>query len=168
MGQATFTGARLRDVLAKAGVAEGAGFVHLVGADLPPRPSVPAFVRGIPLTRAMDSSTLVAWEMNGQPLSLAHGAPLRLVVPGWAGDHWVKWLTKLVVAKEEPEGFYMRTAYKTPRSPVTPGSAVKPEDMTSLSTFPVKSIIARPAEGGRAPAGIQEVAGCAFSERRPS
>ena len=167
MGQATFTGVRLRDLLAKAGASEGAAHVHLAGADAPPRPSVPAFVRGIPMARALDPSTLVAWEMNGQPLTLAHGAPLRLVVPGWAGDHWVKWLTKLVVAKEEPEGFYMRTAYKMPASPVAPGSAVKPEDMRSLTTFPVKSIIARPAEGGRTAAGPQELAGCAFSGDAP-
>lgn len=167
MGQATFTGARLRDVLVKAGVGKDAAFVHLAGADAPPRPSVPAFVRCIPIARAMDPSTIVAWAMNGEPLTLAHGAPLRLVVPGWAGDHWIKWLTHLRLAKEEADGFYMRTAYKMPARPIEPGAAVKPEDMVSLTTFPVRSVIARPADGGRAPAGAQEVTGCAFSGVAP-
>lgn len=167
LGQATFTGARLRDVLAWAGVVPDAAFVTLAGADAPPRPSVPAFVRSIPLARALDPTTLVAWAMNGAPLTLAHGAPLRLVVPGWAGDHWVKWLTHLRLERQEAEGFYMRTAYKYPVRPVEPGAAVRPEDMRSLTTFPVKSLIARPADGGRAPAGPQEVAGCAFSGEAP-
>jgi DMSO/TMAO reductase YedYZ molybdopterin-dependent catalytic subunit len=167
MGQATFTGARLRDVLAAAGPSPDAAYVRIAGADAPPKPTVPAFVRSIPIARAMDPSTLVAWAMNGEPLTLAHGAPLRLVVPGWAGDHWVKWLSHLGLQKEEADGFYMQTAYKVPIHPVEPGAAVKPEDMRSLTTFPVKSVIARPSDGGKAPAGMQEVAGCAFSGDAP-
>jgi DMSO/TMAO reductase YedYZ molybdopterin-dependent catalytic subunit len=167
MGQATFTGVRLRDVLTRAGVAKDAAFVHLAGADAPPRPSVPAFLRSLPLARAMDPTTIVAWAMNGEPLTLAHGAPLRLVVPGWAGDHWVKWLSHVRLAKDEADGFYMRTAYKMPVRPVAPGAAVKPEDMRSLTTFPVRSVIARPSDGARTAAGVQEVSGCAFSGEAP-
>ncbi len=167
MGQATFTGVRLRDVLSAAGPASDAAFVRIAGADVPPKPTVPAFVRSIPIARAMDPSTLVAWAMNGEPLTLAHGAPLRLVVPGWAGNHWVKWLSHVGLQKEEAEGFYMQTAYKYPIHPVAPGASVKPEEMRSLTTFPVKSVIARPAEGGKSPSGTQEIAGCAFSGDAP-
>jgi DMSO/TMAO reductase YedYZ molybdopterin-dependent catalytic subunit len=167
MGQATFTGVRLADVLAKAGADRAAGFVQISGADAPPKPTVPAFVRSIPMERALDPSTLIAWAMNGKDLDLAHGAPLRLVVPGWAGDHWIKWLTHVTVQKEEASGFFMQTAYKYPTEPVSPGASVPPEKMRSLTTFPVKSIIARPAEGGRAPVGPQTVAGCAFSGEAP-
>jgi len=167
MGQATFTGARLRDVLAAAGFSPDAAYVRVAGADAPPKPTVPAFVRSIPIARAMDPSTVVAWAMNGAPLTLAHGAPLRLIVPGWAGDHWVKWLTHLGPQKQEADGFYMQTAYKFPIHPVEPGAAVKPEDMRSLTTFPVKSVIARPSDGSKTPGGIQEVAGCAFSGDAP-
>jgi len=167
MGQATFTGVRLKDVIAAAGPSSDAAYVSLRGADAPPKPTVPAFLRSIPLARAMDPRTLIAWEMNGEPLTLAHGAPLRLIVPGWAGDHWVKWLTHLGLQKEEADGFYMKTAYKYPIHPIEPGAPVKPEELRSLTSFPVKSVIARPAEGGRAAAGMQEVSGCAFSGEAP-
>lgn len=163
MGQATFTGVRLKDLLEQAGVNTDAAFVHISGADAPPKREVPAFIRGIPIARAMAPNTLVAWAMNGQPLTLAHGAPLRLVVPGWAGDHWIKWLTHIGMQKAEPEGFYMQTAYKYPTSPVEPGAQVLPANMRSLTTFPVKSVVARPTEGAKVPAGKQELAGCAFS-----
>lgn len=163
MGQATFTGVRLKDVLEKAGVQPDAAHVRLAGADGPPKPTVPAFVRSIPLARALDPSTLLAWNMNGQPLTLAHGAPLRIVVPGWAGDHWVKWLTSIRVQKEEAEGFYMQTAYRMPVDTVEPGAAVPPEKMKPASTFPIKSIIGSPATGAKSKVGIQKIAGVAFS-----
>ncbi len=167
MGQAAWTGVRLADVLKKAGLAADALHARLEGADRAPKPTVPAFVRSIPIARAMDPGTLLAYRMNGDPLSLAHGAPLRLVVPGWAGDHWVKWLTSIRLQKEEAEGFYMQTAYKFPVRPGEPGVAVPPEGMRSLSTFPVKSTIARPEDGAKIPAGPQEVAGVAFSGEAP-
>jgi sulfite oxidase len=163
MGQATWTGVRLRDLLLRAGLGEDALHVHLVGADLPFKPQVPAFARSIPIARALDPSTLVAYRMNGAPLSLAHGAPLRLVVPGWAGDHWVKWLTEVRLQKEEAEGFFMKTAYRMPIEPVPPGTPVPPERMKSLTFFPVKSVIARPAPNAVAKVGPQEVVGVAFA-----
>jgi DMSO/TMAO reductase YedYZ molybdopterin-dependent catalytic subunit len=167
VGQASWTGVRLRDLLERAGVEASAAFVGLEGADPPPKPSVPAFHRSIPVERAVDPTTLVALRMNGERLSHAHGAPLRLVVPGWAGDHWMKWLRTIRVQRDETPGFYMQTAYRLPRSPVEPGAAVKPEDTASLTTFPVKSSIARPAPGSRARPGAQEIAGVAFSGVAP-
>jgi DMSO/TMAO reductase YedYZ molybdopterin-dependent catalytic subunit len=167
MGQATWTGVRLRDLLTKAGVKSDAAHVQLTGADLPPKPQVPAFLRSIPVSRALAADTVVAYQMNGEPLSLAHGAPLRLVVPGWAGDHWVKWLTGVRVQREEAEGFFMQTAYRMPASPVAPGAAIAPADMRSLTTFPVRSLIATPIDGSRQPSGPQEIAGIAFSGEAP-
>jgi DMSO/TMAO reductase YedYZ molybdopterin-dependent catalytic subunit len=166
MGQATFTGVRLKDVLTKAGIAKEALHVRMAGADAPPKPTVPAFIRSIPIERAMDPTTLLAYRMNGEDLTLAHGAPLRLVVPAWAGDHWVKWLVSVRPQKEEADGFFMKTAYRMPIDPVEPGAAVPPEKMKPASTFPVKSIIARPG-GGKQPLGPQEVVGLAFSGNAP-
>jgi DMSO/TMAO reductase YedYZ molybdopterin-dependent catalytic subunit len=163
MGQAAWTGVRLKDLLDKAGVRCGAGHVHLVGADLPFKPQTPAFIRSIPLARALDPSTIVAYRMNGAPLSHAHGAPLRLVVPGWAGDHWMKWLTELRVQPEPATGFFMDKGYRMPTEPVPPGSVVPPEKMAPATYFPVKSIIARPAPNGVAKVGPQEIIGVAFA-----
>lgn len=166
MGQATWTGVRLKDVLDRAGILPKSAHVRLAGADLPPKPSVPAFIRSIPLARALDPGTLIAYRMNGEPLSLAHGAPFRLIVPGWAGDHWIKWLTDLRVQEAEAEGFYFQTAYRLPIEPVSPGTAVPPEKTRPLTTFPVKSIIAQPIEGSQRRAGKQEIVGVAFSGER--
>lgn len=163
MGQASWTGVRLADVLKEAGVASDALHVRLSGADLPPKPAVPAFLRSIPLSRALDPTTLLAYRMNGDPLTLAHGAPLRLVVPGWAGDHWIKWLSEIHVQKDEAEGFYMQTAYRLPRQPVAPGTAVPPDQTVPLTTVSVKSIIGRPEDGERTKVGPQEIVGVAFS-----
>src|SRR5260370_1332734 len=90
MGQATWTGVRLADLLDQAGVASDAAHVRIQGADLPPKPTVPAFIRGLPVARAVDPTTQVAYRMNGEPLTLAHGAPFRLVVAGVAGHQRVK------------------------------------------------------------------------------
>jgi DMSO/TMAO reductase YedYZ molybdopterin-dependent catalytic subunit len=163
MGQAEWTGVRLADLLKHVGVRPAAQHVRLRGADLPPRPSVPAFVRSIPLARALDSSTLVAYRMNGEPLSLAHGAPLRLVVPGWAGNHWMKWLVDIELHASEAEGFFSQKGYRWPRTPGRPGQPVAPAHTVPVTTFPVKSLIARPAAGQRAARGPQEIVGVAFS-----
>lgn len=171
MSQATFTGVRLKDVLEKAGLQPGvqvdAAHVRSVGADGPPKPTTPAFIRSMPLARALDPSTLVAWAMNGQPLPLAHGAPLRLVVPGWAGDHWVKWLTSVRVQKEEAEGFFMQTGYRMPIEKVEPGASVPPDKMKPAHTFPIKSVIGSPLDGAKGKVGIQKIAGVAFSGDAP-
>lgn len=168
MGQATFTGVRLRDLLTKAGIAKDALHIRVAGADVRPKPTVPGFIRSIPIERAMDPSTIVAYRMNGEDLTLGHGAPLRLVVPGWAGDHWVKWLVHLGAQKEEADGFFMKTAYRMPIEPVEPGAAVPPEKMRPATTFPVKSVIAQPGpSAGKRPLGPQEVVGIAFSGDAP-
>jgi sulfite oxidase len=168
MGQATFTGVRLKDVLTKAGLDKEAMHVRMVGADSPPKPTVPAFVRSLPIERAMDPTTILAYRMNGEDLTLAHGAPLRLVVPGWAGDHWVKWLVGIHPQLKEAEGFFMQVAYRMPLGPVEPGAAVTPDRTRPATLFPVKSIIARPSGTGvKRPIGPQEVVGIAFSGAAP-
>lgn len=167
MGQAEWTGVRLGDVLKAAGIAPEGRYIQMRGGDLPPKPTTPAFIRSIPIERALDPTTLIAYRMNGEPLTLAHGAPMRMIVPGWAGDHWMKWLTELTVQAHEAKGFFMETAYRMPREPVEPGAAVPPEQMEPLTTLPVKSVIARPSDGGYRPAGPQEIVGVAFSGTAP-
>ncbi len=163
MGQAEWTGVRLAVLLERAKVKSGAAHVHLFGADRAPKPTAPAFVRSIPLERALHPDTLVAWKMNGAPLTLEHGAPLRVVVPGWAGDHWLKWLTGIHVAAEEHDGFFVKKGYRIPPTPVVPGTKVPPEQMVPVTVLPVKSVITAPLEGATTKPGKVEVRGVAFS-----
>ena len=89
VGNARWAGVRLADVLQRAGVKPSAKEILFNGADVP-MGTMPDFVRTVPMEKAMRPDTLLAYEMNGQPLTPSHGFPLRLVVPGWAGDSWVK------------------------------------------------------------------------------
>ena len=68
------------------------------------------FQRSIPIRKALDCSTLLAYEMNGRPLPVEHGFPLRAVVPGWAGDSRTKWVTSVRVLDTEHDGFWMARA----------------------------------------------------------
>lgn len=120
VGNARWAGVRLADVLRKAGVRDGAIEVWFDGADVPVG-TQPEFQRTIPMKKALDPNTLLAYEMNGAALDPSHGFPLRVVVPGWAGDSWVKWVTKIEVRDTEFEGFFMKTGYRHPGKGVTPG-----------------------------------------------
>jgi sulfite oxidase len=163
VGNAEWSGVRLLDLLAKAGMKPDAAHVQFLGLDAPPHPKTPAFFRSIPLARALDPSTILATSMNGEPLPLLHGGPIRLVVPRWAGNHWIKWLRKVIVSKEEAPGFFMQTGYKVPKVPTPPGVDLKPDDLKSVTTMNVKSLIARPIEGASLPVGKIEVRGVAWT-----
>jgi len=163
VGNAEWSGVRLADVLARAGLKADAAHVQLHGADTPPHPKTPAYFRSIPLARALDPGTILATGMNGEPLPRLHGGPIRLVVPGWAGNHWIKWLRKITVASVEAPGFYMQTGYKIPKVPGAPGVDPKPADLVPVTTLNVKSLIARPIEGATLAAGRVEVKGVAWT-----
>jgi sulfite oxidase len=163
VGNAKWTGVRLADVLQRAGLGPKAGHVQLLGADRPVLPTVPLFIRSIPIEKAMHPATLLAHRMNGEPLPLLHGAPLRLIVPGWAGDACVKWLTHVTVQEQEAEGFYMRTAYRMPVTPAQPGATIRPSDTVPVTEMPVKSIIARPSDGAAISGDTVTVEGVAFT-----
>jgi len=160
VGNAEWRGVRVSDVLKLAGVNDSAKHLHAYGSDDPPR-KVPPFHRSIEMAKAMDDAIL-AYEMNGVKLSAEHGAPLRLVVPGWAGDHWMKWLVRLSPQPESQRGFYMETAYRYPLQPGAPGVAFKPEEMAPVTELSVKSNITtapRKAKAGSA----HDIRGFAFS-----
>jgi DMSO/TMAO reductase YedYZ molybdopterin-dependent catalytic subunit len=148
MGCPTWTGARLRDVLNAAGVRAGGLHVAGQGGDPGAIATAAPVIRSIPLTKAMEARTLVAWEMNGQPLPAVHGFPLRLVVPGWVGSASTKWLHTLTVLDAPFKGTYMDSSYRVPRVPVKPGEKM-PADSVSTEDWPIKSIITAPAPGAR-------------------
>jgi hypothetical protein len=144
VGNGRWRGVRLADVLQRAGVKDGAVEVLFDGADLP-LGAMPDFQRSIPMKKALHRDTLLAYEMNGQPLPENHGFPLRVVVPGWAGDSWVKWVTSIRVLNEEWQGFWMKNAYRIPVRPVAPGATVPQEATVPVTSLAVKSVILQPA-----------------------
>jgi DMSO/TMAO reductase YedYZ molybdopterin-dependent catalytic subunit len=160
VGNARWTGVRVRELLDRAGVRSSARHLHAFGADKPPG-KVPPFHRSVEIDKALEDG-LVAWEMNGEPLAPLHGAPARLVVPGWAGDHWMKWLTRLSPQPEPQKGFYMETAYKYPKEPGAPGVTFKPDEMRPVTELFVKSNITEAPSRARAGEAIA-VRGFAFS-----
>ncbi len=148
MGCPRWGGVRLRDVLNAAGLKPGAAHIAGQGADPGPVATAPAVIRSIPLSKAMEENTLIAWAMNDGPLPFVHGYPLRLVVPGWVGSASTKWLTTLTVLDAPFKGTYMDSSYVMPRHPVQPGEKM-PDDKVSTEAWPVKSIITSPAPNGR-------------------
>ena len=145
VGNGRWRGVRLADVLRKAGVKDSAREILFGGADVP-LGTMPDFERSIPLEKALDSHTLLAYEMNGEPLPEKHGFPLRLVVPGWAGDSWIKWVTSIRVLDRPHDGFWMARAYLHPGKPVAPGTRIAPDRMHPVTSLRVKSVIARPGD----------------------
>ena len=163
VGNAQWTGVRLRDVLAKAGVHTGARHVQFRGADRPVAASVPLFVRSIPLEKAIHPDTVLAYEMNGRPLPLLHGAPLRMITPGWMADSCIKWLTDITISQDEAQGFYMQTAYRLPTRPVVPGETIAAGDLKPVEAMVVKSLIAQPQEGASLVLGPIMIQGVAWA-----
>jgi sulfite oxidase len=160
VGNALWTGVRVRDLLEKAGLKAGARHLHTSGTDEPSVGEAP-FLRSIELEKAL-AAAIVAWEMNGEPLPALHGAPARLVVPGWAGDHWMKWLARLSVRAEEQSGYFMDQEYRYPVRPAVPGVAIDPAKMRPITDLFVKSIIT--TAPARARVGVGEaIHGFAFS-----
>jgi sulfite oxidase len=141
VGNARWKGVRVRDLLEKAGLKAGARHLHSAGTDVPPA-GEPAFLRSIELEKAL-ADAIVAWEMNGEPLPALHGAPARLVVPGWAGDHWMKWLARLSPQAEERTGYFMDEEYRFPVRPGQPGAAIDPAEMRPITELFVKSTITK-------------------------
>ncbi|MDP2382030.1 MAG: sulfite oxidase [Nitrospirota bacterium] len=163
VGNAEWTGVRLRDLLAKAGVQACAHHVQFQGADRPVVAAVPLFTRSIPLEKAIHPDTILAYEMNGRPLPLLHGAPLRVITPGWMADSCIKWLTEITVRQDEAQGYYMQTAYRYPTRPVVPGEAIAASDLKPVEEMVVKSLIAAPQEGESVKSGPVTIQGMAWS-----
>ncbi len=162
VGNARFTGPRLADVLRRAGLKSTAKHVAFNGLDEPPG-KVPDFIRSIPIEKAMHPDTLLATQMNGAPLTIHHGFPVRALVPGWLGAASVKWLIEIRVLDHEFDGPFMKPGYSLPKRPLAPGEEVSPEDTVGIRSLDVKSIIARPGEGSHWKLGPIRISGAAWA-----
>lgn len=144
MGNARWRGVRLRDVLQRLGVRPDAVEVAFDGADGAVADGTPDFVKSLPIAKALDPDTLIAFEMNGEPLPHWHGAPARLVVPGWTATYWMKHLTRIDVLAAPFKGFWMNPAYRLPRdrfSPAEPFVSQQNDQTTPITEMVVNSLI---------------------------
>ncbi len=170
VGCARWTGVRLADVLAEAGVRPGAVYAGHHSPDrLISDPSRPALSRGLPIARALAPETLVAFAMNGEPLPRLHGGPLRIVAPGFPGSAWQKWLDRVELRPCEHDGEKMGgTNYRLPTAPVAPGEPLDPSRFAVITDMPVKSLITAPLAGFTATCGERlTVAGFGWSGAIP-
>lgn len=148
---AAWTGVRLADVLARAKPTAKAIYTAHYGADGSENEGYP-ISRGIPIAKALEPHTLLAWAVNGEPLPIAHGFPLRLVVPGWPASVSHKWLRRIWIRDREHDGPRMLgTAYRMPTRPLEPGEPFTDVDMAVMGPMPVRSVITHPADKVAAP-----------------
>jgi len=147
---ASWTGVRLKDVLEDVGIKSNAVYIgyHAGDEHLSGDPDKEVISRGIPIDKAMQEETLLAFEMNGKNIPLVHGYPLRLVVGGWPASTSGKWITGISVRDRVHDGAKMEGySYRIPCEPVEPGAKVKEEDMCIIESMPVKSLITYPKSG---------------------
>ena len=150
VGCPRWTGVRLRDVLEAAGMDQSAVYVGYYGTDthLSGDPQKVPISRGMPMAKAMEPETLIAFAMNGEHLPPLHGHPLRLVAGGWPASVSGKWLQHLVVRDRVHDGAKMGgQSYRVPCNPVMPGAEVPDSDMCIIESMPVKSLITFPRSG---------------------
>ena len=114
MGCARWKGARLKDVLDKVGLKKEAIEIVFNGADGPAIDKTPDFIKSIPVWKAIDEITLIAYEMNGAPLPHFNGFPARIIVPGWTGTYWMKHVISIKALTKPQGGFWMNPAYRIP------------------------------------------------------
>lgn len=154
MGNARWTGVRLKDVLDRAGVMAGAVQVRFAGLDNAPVADGPKFIKSLAVDHARDGEVMIAFAMNGQQLPLLNGFPLRLVVPGWYATYWMKMLNDIEVLDSPDTNFWMKTAYTIPDNP---HADMKP-GQTGVNLVPInrlnpRSFITNVKAGATLPAG---------------
>ena len=158
MGNALFTGVRLKDLLNAAGVKTGSSQVQFEGLDRgrgPEGKGSHSYLKSLGLSDPVIGETIVAYEMNGEPLPMLNGFPVRLVVPGKFATYWTKALTWIRVLTEPDTNYWMAKAYcipNTPRGNTTPKDVNEGRvEMIPIGTMPVRSFIITPDGSGKIP-----------------
>lgn len=175
---AEWKGVRLRDVLDDVGITGNAVYIGYHAADkhLSRNPEKEPISRGVPISKALQDETLLAFEMNGEAIPLVHGFPLRLIAGGWPASTSGKWINRISVRNKIHDGEKMGgSSYRVPCETVAPGETVADENMCIIESMPVKSLLTYPKSGalvkegkalkinGHAWAGENEVASVEYS-----
>src|SRR5450631_4615049 len=156
MGCARWKGAKLKDVLDKVGLKKEAIEISFNGADGPAIDKTPDFIKSIPVWKATDENTIIAYEMNGEALPHLNGFPARIVVPGWTGTYWMKHVTAIAAVTKPFDGFWMKTAYRIPLGKfplVARFISQETAANTPVTELVTNSLITRPEDGARVKAG---------------
>ncbi|MGH6838273.1 MAG: molybdopterin-dependent oxidoreductase [Methylocella sp.] len=156
MGCARWKGARLKDVLDLVGLRKDAVEVVFDGADGPVLDKTPDLVKSLPVWKAIEETTLVAHEMNGEPLPHWNGFPARIVVPGWTAIYWVKHITSITAVTTPFDGYWTKSAYRIPvgKFPlVARFISQETAATTPVTEIVVNSLITSPADGASIEAG---------------
>jgi len=165
MGNAKWTGVKLKDILEYAGEKPGSKEVSFNGLDVPPMATVPDFQKSLSYEHAIDGEVMVAYEMNGEALPLLNGYPLKLVVPGWFATYWVGMLSDITVHTEPFDGFWMKKAYLVPKG--VPNGNESPDSIATsvepISVMDVRSLFVSPEPNQTVPLNEEtDVQGVAF------
>ena len=169
IGNAEWTGVRMRDVLQAAGVKSSAIYTAHYGSDghLSGDTKKLPISRGVPIAKAMEEHSLIAFEMNGEPIPALHGFPARTLCSGWPGSCSQKWLRRIQLRDVVHDGPKMTgTSYRVPRYPVAPGAEVPKEDFVIIESMPVKSLITFPETGTTVSGKTLDVRGHAWAGDR--
>ena len=169
VGCVRWTGVRLGDLLRQCELLPQAVYTGHRSPDVYLDGSGPAISRGLPIDKAMAPETLVAFALNGEPLPVLHGGPLRLVAPGYPGASFQKWLTRVDVRDREHDGERMMDGhYRMPRAPLRPGEPLDHAQVEIITDMPVKSLITAPQNGFSATANEPlQIRGHAWSGHTP-
>ncbi len=165
MGNAKWTGVKLKDILQMAGAKNTSIEVSFNGLDMPPMSTTPDFVKSLQYDHAVDGEVMIAYEMNGEPLPVLNGFPLKLVVPGWYATYWVGMLSSIQVHSTPFEGFWMKKAYMVPKD--EPNGNESPDSIATnvepISEMNIRSLFVSPEPNEVITVGRQkDIQGLAF------
>ena len=165
MGNAKWTGVKLKDIIAMVEAKPDTKFISFNGMDSPPLPSTPDFVKALDYNHALDGEVMIAYEMNGEPIPYLNGFPLKLVVLGWYATYWVGMLDEITLSADTFKGFWMKGAYLAPIG--VPNGNEKPDSLAKklapVNKIDVRSVFVAPEPDSILTSGKEyEIQGLAF------
>jgi sulfite oxidase len=164
VGNGEWTGVALKDVFDTLSIMPSAKYMVVEGYDDPVVPSNAKFVRSIPLSMALETNAILALRMNREPIPVAHGGPVRLVLPNIYGQNWIKWVTKITFSEQPDSRSYSAKAYRMPTKTVKPGEAWDAvKDGRPIERIKVQTILTAPRQDEKVTPGVFLVEGKAFS-----
>lgn len=164
VGNAEWTGVPIDSIFRDLKVNPEAVYATVEGFDEPVMKSDAKFVRSIPISLLKETNAILAWDMNRQSMPIAHGGPIRLVMPGIYGQNWIKWVNKITFTQKIDERMYAKKAYRMPNRPLKPGESWDPvKDGKPVEYILTQTVFTRPWPQAKVSPGRVLVRGKAFT-----